>query len=268
MTSSPKKTRREWYTELLHLLLRPIAVFCVKNALPIQVVTEALKLAFVQAAKSELERRDERINISRIGVVTGLVRREVVRLSKESLKTTAPATLLSKVIGSWEQDSSYTTKAGCPRILDPETDFRSLVQNITQDVHPSTVLFELERAQLVERTPRGLRLAKTELVSVDPSEAFEFLSRDLGELIYTVDENLFSDQAEKNLHALTEYDNVRKDKLPQIKKWLLKEGRAFHQKARDYLSQFDLDVNPKSDSQGGARVTLGVFGRASDEHHE
>ena len=59
--------------------------------------------------------------------------------------------------------------------------------------------------------------------------------------------------------ARTEYDNISISDFPEIRKWLIKEGAAFHNKARGYLSQFDLDINPKPDHEGGARVTVGTF---------
>jgi hypothetical protein len=65
----------------------------------------------------------------------------------------------------------------------------------------------------------------------------------------------------KNLHIHTEYDNVPTKDLPKIRAWLLDQGKAFHRRAREYLSRFDRDVSrtsSESDS-GSGRVIVTAF---------
>ena len=47
--------------------------------------------------------------------------------------------------------------------------------------------------------------------------------------------------------------------MPIIRQWLLEKGLEFHKMARDFMSQFDQDMNPVPGDPGGGRVCLGSF---------
>ena len=256
----PKKTRLEWNQELLWLIFKPLAKFCVKRSITIQVALEALKRAFIEAAKEELESRGEKVNISKIAVVSGMHRRDVMRIHRSDEPSGIPQTLISKVLTQWEQSSEYSTTGGKGRVLNLETDFKALVSSVSQDLNPATVLFELERSKLVERTSRGIKLRRAEQIITDPTSAYKILSSDVEDLIFTVDKNIF-DGSEVDLHARTEFDNIRVQDVPKIKKWLLEEGRKLHQKARSLLAKHDNDANPLPDKEAGVKVSLGSFAR-------
>ena len=71
--------------------------------------------------------------------------------------------MISRVVAQWENDRRFLTQAGKPRVLscdEDDSEFSELVRLVSKDLHPGTVLFELERSGIVERSKRGVRLNK------------------------------------------------------------------------------------------------------------
>lgn len=250
----------------LKLLLRPVVAYCLSQSQAVQELTEALKFALIEGAVSEMQARGEKVNISRLSVMTGLHRRDVMRIYRGGEAKDSSVNLISKVIGQWENDRRFQNKSGKPRRLKyvgDDSEFSRLVRTVSHDVHPGTVLFELERGNLVKKDETTLSLLRAfEVTKGDMDKTFKVLTQDVTDLVCAVQENIKPDCDVPNLHARTEYDNVVKSALPKIREWFLKEGAAFHKKARDFLSQFDRDMNPSlTEEKAGSRVSVGTFSR-------
>ncbi|MCB0344212.1 MAG: hypothetical protein KDD66_03810 [Bdellovibrionales bacterium] len=252
--------------EVIQFLLRPIVRFCLRRAHSIQDFMEAAKIVFVDIAAEELKRAEERVNVSRLSVLTGLYRKDVTRIYKEQQTGhSEPQSLSGRVIGQWRHDKRFLNKSGQPRVLGTKgekSEFRQLVQTVSKNINPGTVLFELERMGSIERTPNGVKLVRQMPgFGSNPSKGFELLSRDIQTLVDAVQENLLAKVRPSNLHIRTEYDNIAKEHLPTIRNWLIDEGKVFHRKTREYLSKFDKDINPElgDSTVGGGRVVVNAF---------
>lgn len=264
------KSTEEKNRKVLRLLLRPIVRFCLRYMLPIQSLTEEAKAVFLELATAELRRNQEKVNVSRLSVLTGLRRREVSRFQlEEHSSKEMTASLPARVLGMWEQDKSFLTKAGKPRVLScdgDESEFSRLVAKVSKDLHPGTILFELKRQHAVEETSKGVKMIRSEQVlGHDPIKAYDLLSADIDDLFCGVEHNLSDVNSLKNLHAKTEYDNICASDLDEIKTWFLKEGTSFHLRARNFLAQYDRDINPeRNDSSPPCRVCIGTFSRTEE----
>lgn len=250
----------------LRNILRPVVSFCLRKSIPIQMLLETAREVMFECAAEDLESQGAKLNASRLSVITGLTRREVTKRLREDVRAPVVDSFPSRVIGQWEQDPQFLTKGGKPRLLSiegDESEFAALVAKVSRDVHPSTVLFQLERLGTVERSSRGLKLVKPEQeLSENAEQSFALLARDSEDLIAAVEENVFSvDRNSRNLHARTEYDNISSEDIPVIRQWLLREGAEFHLKARNFLAQYDLDINPRENVSGDTRVVFGTFSR-------
>lgn len=256
---------RQVILKCLGLCFRPVATFCLKHSIDFQELLEVIKSTLVEQAAQTLEEDGEKVNSSRLSILTGLHRREVQRIYKGEQKQ-AHLSHTMRVIGQWQGDPDFTTKAGKPKVLRHEGDhseFADLVRKVCTDLHPGTVLFELERLGIVERDGAKLHLLNQAFMPKDdPEEIYKLYATDATHLLHAVDENIFADDPQRNLHIRTEYDNVELDAVPEIRTWLYREGNLLHQKAMNYISKFDLDLNPNPKKKGGARIVLGSFSRA------
>ena len=244
-------------------LLRPIALLCVRHGLKIQELFEASKRALLEAARAELIRQGVELNTSKLAVMTGLQRREVMRLLESPSDEGGQANLLLRIVGAWQQGKRYLDKRGKPMALDcegAESAFAKLVQSVSQDLNPYTVLFELERVGVVTRVHGEARLVAQVYVPGDLDHSMELLTQDQEALVLGVAENIFDQPEVPHLHIATHYDNIPESRLGEIKEWLLRKGRDFHQEARAYLGGLDRDLNPDlPPGVGRGRVLVGTF---------
>lgn len=247
------------------LLLRPLLRFCVRNCISIQEIIESVKVVLIETTAEELEGSNIPVNVSRLRVATGMHRRDVVRVYRERAIHDFSGTLIQNVLGQWQQNREFLNKSRKPRVLSLEGDdceFNRLVRAVSVDVHPSSVLDELVRLGAAVCTIRGVRLEHRAFIPKgDPQAGYQLVSRDSEDFLAAVEENIFYTPNPPNLHARTEYDNVSDKDLPQIRSWLYREGSAFHERARNFLSKFDRDLNPQPGKPGGARVVIGSFAR-------
>lgn len=253
----------------LRLMLKPIARFCARNGVTIQEFLEAGKQTLVDAAAEEMRSLGQKVNISRVSVMTGVHRRDVMRLRAGTEQAPATASVVSRVVGQWQHDKRFCFAPGVPRALSADgenNEFRSLVACISTDLNSGTVLFELERRGMIERVDGKVRLRADALsIRDDKAEGLMLAANDTQDLLGAVQENLASNDDVPNLHARTEYDNIDADKIPMIKDWLLREGGVLHQKAREFLAKYDHDI--AGSSGRGVKVVLGTFSRVIEEEN-
>lgn len=248
------------------LLLTPIVRFFLRQALHFPDFLRVAKAVFLEVAEEELLRRRERINVSRVSVLTGIQRYEIIRL-KDLPKNPVDETksVVGRVLGLWCNHTQFCSRPGHPRVLEyrgQRSEFKKLVEKVTKAINPGTVQFELERQGYVIRTSRGLKLnARLQTYAGDLEGGMRLLSKDIDDLVQCGYENLTGNmKGDWNLHIRTEYDNVAVSRIEEIKAWLLDQGKEIHRKARDYIAQFDQDVtSTASNSQAGARIVFTAF---------
>ena len=256
--------------QVLRRMLRPIVRMSLRYSFKLQELTELVKRVFIEIATEELAQQGKQYSQSRVSVMTGVHRKDVARIESDvSGNNETRENLIAKIMVQWQHHPSFTTKSGKPRVLHcegKESEFANLVKSINgADLNPYTVLFEMERLGIAERKRGTVKLLWRDFVSSeDVSHGLQMLARDSEDLAFAVQENLFrnnlNNDACKNLHLRTEFDDIVPDALPEIKSWILEEGSLFHSKLRKYLAQFDRELNPALKvKQGGARVAFGSF---------
>lgn len=246
-------------------LLLPIVRFCLRRGLKVQEMHEALKHALVIAAYEELERAGIESNTSKVAAVTGIHRRDVLRLGARPTPKSGSMNILAKILGQWEHDRRFSDR-GAMKTL-PVTgrrgSFQTLVEAVSQDLNPGTILAELIRLGFVSEED-GQVSPNTAAFAVSQAsleDGVRMLSYNLQGLCEAVDKNLTEKSNVPCLHIATIYDNICVDKLPEVKAWILKEGSAFHKRVREYLALVDKDINPALVREsGGGKVIVGSFG--------
>jgi hypothetical protein len=132
-------------------LLAPIAELCIARGATIQAVEEMLRQAFVHEAQ-RICGTDE-VATSRISTMTGLTRREVTRLrSVSAQETPATRSLSTDLLTRWLSAPEYNRR-GSPLVIPRSGNapsFEQLAGTVTRDVHPRSLLAEMERLHLVE----------------------------------------------------------------------------------------------------------------------
>jgi hypothetical protein len=253
----------------LRLILRPVMRFCLRHSLKIQDVVDTCKSALLDVAQEEISKTKQEASVSRLSVMTGIHRPDIARLLEHQEESSPSLNLITKLIGQWQGDKRFTTASGKPKTLtfdSKQSEFANLVASVSTSLSPYTILFELERSKIVERTKQGLRLIAHEHIRRDNlKETFQYLGRDCNDLISAVEENVMSPVPNMNLHLQTEYDNVILSSVDEIRSWFIEQGNAFHERARKFLSKFDKDINPKINKyEPTTRVAVCTFSKVDD----
>lgn len=250
---------------ILRLLLRPVAKFCLRNQLGLRDLLEAAKAALIDEAVADMEGQGAKVNLSRLSVVTGVHRKDTARIYREQDVHESATRFTSRLIGQWRKDPRFTTRSNRPRVLTcsgDDSEFAKLVGVVSTDLHPGTVMFDLERIGAVERTKNGVRLlAKAYVPRGDPAEGWYMLARDAVDLVEAVSENIESrEEVLPNYHASAVFDNIAAEEVPKIRLWLFRQCSRFHQRVAQYLAKHDLDLaEDVKDSSGGQRVSMGIY---------
>lgn len=140
------------------VVLRPIVKAMVARGVTLPALVDALKEIFVDVAERDFELDGKRSTDSRISILTGVHRKDVRALRSDAesrrSKPIAPA-VSATVIGRWLGDPDFFDQDGGPTPLPrqstgDEVSFETLVERVSKDVRPRTILDELVRLELVE----------------------------------------------------------------------------------------------------------------------
>ena len=249
-------------------MLRPIVRYCLRHSLRLQDLVESAKQVFVEVGQEELLRAGKKTNVSRLSIFTGVHKQDIARILNQGASDSVKPNISAKVITQWRTDQRFQTSSGRPRVLSfrgDDNEFSELVASVNHHIMPGTVLFDLERIGIVERTPKGLRLIRAGYVpSKTPGEGIDLIARDVGDLLAAGLHNISPDTKVENYHASVEFDNIPEEDLPEIRKWFFKHCSSFHDRVERYLAKKDLDLAPGKEKNGGKRVSLGIFSRTTE----
>jgi hypothetical protein len=248
-------------TNLLTLLLEPVVRVALRYGFSIQDLIEGAKIAFIKVATKELATQGEAVNVSRLSIMSGLQRRDVMRILENSEPYEESVSMITRVVGMWSTNKRFLDKLGNPKPLHysaSDNEFSALVGLISKDLNAGTILNELQRRELVNRKGSVVTLLRTALQTRDDQDALQILAEDSADLTASILENV-KEEGAVNHQAKTEFDSVPEEYSEEIRKWLLQKGRALHSEIKKYLAQFDTDSNQKKSSSKKVRVAFGSF---------
>ena len=145
---------KEYLLQALRTMLKPLVKLFISQGLTHAEFTEAAKEVYVEIALRDFE-TDERINKSRVAILTGLTRKEVKNVIDRALESGHQEKLYSRperVLAGWYSDPNYTGPYGIPLELPYEASegdqqsFVGLVKTYSGDMAPRQMLNELIRS--------------------------------------------------------------------------------------------------------------------------
>ena len=135
-------------------LLVPLARWLVHNGVPYSSFAPALKSVFVEAARRELAESGGKQTDSALSVLSGVHRRDIRGLDDDAHVQAQPKapSVASQVFTRWLADGQLRDHADQPMALPksgPAPSFEALARQVSSDVHPRTLLAEMQRLGLV-----------------------------------------------------------------------------------------------------------------------
>jgi len=261
------KTRNAIYAATLRVL-RPLVRLLLRHGVPFGAFADLAKRVYVEVALEEFGIPGRKRTHSRASVLTGLSRKEVLRVTRLSLPDDTEAGdryhRAARVISGWLRDGRYGDGTGNPAALPMEGDgptFPELVKAHSGDVPARAVLDELVRVGAAERTEDGKvrLLARGYLPVSGDEEKLEILGTDVSLLIGTIDHNLQAQPGKSFFQRKTAYDNLPAEAVEELRRDLAARAERFLEQADRRLSERDRDVHPETPGTGRRRAGIGIF---------
>jgi len=192
------------FLRVLRGLIRPLVRTLISQGVTAPAFYRLLKSVYVDVAYRDFRIDDDTPPTdSRVSLLTGVHRRDVRTFLSDpddSWETArAKAATFATVLGQWIARPELRGAGGrpvpLPRTSTEGPDFERLVQSISRDIRPRTVLDELLRQSLVVEGDDGLlRIAETAVLGpASEDHKIVFFATNVGDHLAAAAENLLSD---------------------------------------------------------------------------
>ena len=259
-------------SSVLHLL-KPAVRLMLRHGVAYPAFAAALKQVFLSAAQDEIKASGMAQTDSAVSLLSGVHRRDVRNLTRADEPTPAPqafAGLASQVVARWLSQDLYLDENQVPIAIaraGPTPSFDTLVQAVTQDVRPRSMLDELIRLGLAaEQDGQVTLLAHGFVPRAGLPELAALMQNNLFDHVAAACENLDGKASggdggsDDFLEQSVFVDDITADsahRLHQVsaQAWKL----AFQTVMRDAQRSFDHDAVHASADERTHRARFGVY---------
>ncbi len=248
-------------------LLRPLVRLLLRSGIPYRTFSDVAKRVYVDVATEEFGIPGRKQSQSRVSVLTGLTRKEVLRVRRfappDDLGAVERYNRAARVVSGWVRDPRFGSGPGTPGELPIDGDgasFKELVRRYSGDAPARAVLDELLRVGTVERTAEGrVRLLSRSYVPKDGEvDKLGILGVDTSDLIATIDHNIVQGRAPYFQRKVC-YDNLPEEALGELKGIASARAQALLEELDGWMSERDRDVNPVVSGRGRKRAGVGIY---------
>ena len=186
-------------TRMAASVLRPLIKVLMCHEFAHSELTELVRKTYVEVAYDAFKLPDQKMTYSRVALLTGLSRKEVVRLRDNLIADNtiepAPTNLAMSVVHGWMSDSKYLDENGKTKALPMkgvDVSFESLVSKYSESESYAVVLTELSKNGITSQssngtvrlvsggyTPQHHELEKIRVMSVCVSDLFDTAAHDV-----------------------------------------------------------------------------------------
>lgn len=185
-------------------LLRPLVRALIAQGVTAPALYRLVKRIYVDVAEQDYRLGDEPPTDSRISMLTGVHRRDVREFRRgsggETAETRQKVTTIATVLGHWLASAETTDANGqplpLPRSAKEGPSFDAMVEAVSRDVRPRTVLDELLRQNLVEMDAADRVCLRSDafLGPADLEQKIFFFSENVGDHIAAAVDNLLAEE--------------------------------------------------------------------------
>ena len=243
-------------------LLVPLARWLVHNGVTYSSFAPALKSVFVEAARRELAESGGKQTDSALSVLSGVQRRDIRQLDDDALAAAQPKTpsIASQVFTRWLTDAALRSKKDEPKPLPkngPAPSFDALARELSSDVHPRTLLAEMQRLGLVRIDGDTVHLQSQAFVPQRGfDETVEIFAANASDHLAAAAHNLRGD-GDRFLEHSVFASGVSAQSAQALSALARKLWRpAFQQMARDATKAYQQD---QRDGSASMRMRFGVY---------
>lgn len=225
------------------------------------------KQAYVDTVEEELSKQNERTTTSKIAVITGLTRKDVTNLRKNtSIEPSNTFNRRLRVINGWLNDTEFMNTATMqPAVLTlkgEQGSFDTLVNRYSGDMSSLAVLAEMKRIGVLKEHDDGqLELINHAVIPHNnENEKLELLGTDVALLVSTIEHNLKTENIDNTYYQRkVSYSNLPEECLPLFRAFVDKDAQQLLLRFNDWLYKHDRDSNPDVTGTGQMQAGVGIY---------
>jgi Family of unknown function (DUF6502) len=245
-------------------LLEPMARLCLTKGVSIQAIEETVRSAFVQVATEDCQGLNPSRLTSRISTMTGLTRREVTRIqSSQAPARPVTRSVATDVLTCWVTFPEYVNKKGMPitipRIGEAPS-FEALANSVTTDVHPKSVLAQMQHLGLIRLNSDNDTVSLVDAVFVPNNnwpQMVGFMGTNVGEHMHAAVDNLLGNGRQHFEQSLLA-DELSSESLEKAKSLITSQWRELMTNLGPQLQQLMDDDNASGRIQD-QQLRIGMY---------
>lgn len=227
-------------------------------------MTELVRRAYVDAAEELIADQAEKVLTTKVCVMTGLYRKEVIRL-RNLPEFTEQAhdekyNRSARVITGWLRDADFHDADGKPAVLKlqgPDS-FGELIKRYSGDMAPTAMREELERLSVIALTDqRHVKLLTTAYVASSDTDGVQILGSDTADLIDTISHNIESKKEDCRFQRKVSYVNIPAEHVEPFRSYAAEESQKLLEQLDRWLAKHD--KKKSTDKHRGSRVGIGIY---------
>jgi hypothetical protein len=248
-------------------LLRPLVRILLRYGISYGTFADLIKWVYVEVASKEFQISGRKQSKSRVSIITGLSRKEVLKLKSMDMpfdnETTKRYNRAARVISGWIRDPKFKGKNGKTRALafdDSEDSFSNLVKTYSGDVPVRALFDELKSVNAIKVNENGTisLVTKGYTPSEDVAAKLDILGNDVGDLIATINHNIQNND-KPFFQRKVSYDNIPVEAVEKFRQLSAEDSQELLEKMDNFLAKHDRDTNSKSGGTGKKRVGIGIY---------
>ena len=230
--------------------------------------SEMAKHAFVNSAYKYYSIPGRKSTYSRVAGLTGLSRKEVVRISTlddESLPLSGSVNRASRVVDGWIRDPCFLDENSAPKDLPLKGEgasFEELVSRYSGDITSRAILDELIRlgsiTKLDKNTVRLLRAGIETSDSGSESDKINIMSKCVSDLLGTTDHNLVNTEGDVRFQRQVTYVEMPKSIVDEFKQYSNERSMELLLQYNRWLADKRKNTN-NQEAEPTCRVGVGIY---------
>lgn len=255
------------FAEAIVKILRPLIRVLIRNEFTHSDLTELVRRTYVEVAYDSHQIPGQEITFSRVAVLTGLSRKEVVRLkgildNEEAFVKQTP-NRAQRVVHGWLSDKDFLDKKKQPRELPvkgKKSSFQSLVQRYSGDITYGAVLDELNLIGVTELTEANtVKLVNRAYIPYkDELEKVRVMSVCVADLFETAVYNIECEDGERHFQRQMVYSGIDDTLADKFKELSSEKASDLFEKLSKFLTAGRAKSSPKKRASG-KRVGMGMY---------
>jgi len=257
-------------------LLKPLARILLRHNCSFLTFSDLAKRVFIEVAEEEFPPDGRKQSVSRVAMLTGLSRKEVLRVKRTPPpgdgEAAAQQERSTRVISGWTRDAHFLDADGNPLPLPfdgVEGSFSDLVRRYSDDIPPRAVLDELIRVGLAERLDDScIRLVTRAYVpSAGMAEKLSIMGVEAADLLNTIDHNIHAEREEPRFQRKVCYYRFPARYLPELRQMTQEKAQELLEEMNRWLAEHD-QVAAEDDTFRRVGLSVYYFEGAPEDGHE